>query len=267
MMGLAIAAPPRHRRRRKPPELAADFYDVEAEHERVTAAALGHLPPGRWTVLHDVRWPGRKHASFDHIVLGPSGIFVIASKLWPGEVTVDRGVLRQGTRTRQRDVMAAEDAAWAVGQLTPSVPSRLVHPVICVVQEEPLSGSVGDLLVCSTTNIAELIGTRPHEMSSEQLRVAPGQLRAHLQERVVPTGPPPSSRVSAAAAPRKAPRKAPPVRKAREPSWRKGQKRSGLVAPALLTVAAAAVFVAAPDAVIDGAQLFGHWVARYVESA
>ena len=263
MMGLAIAAPPRHRRHRKPPELAADFYDVEAEHERVTAAALGHLPPGPWTVLHDVQWPGRKHASIDHIVLGPSGIFVIASKLWPGEVSVDRGTLRQGTRTRHRDVMAAEDAAWAVAQLTPSVPSRLVHPVICVVRDEPLSGSVGDVLVCSTVNIAELIGSRPHEMSSEQLRVAPGQLRAHLQERVVPTGPPPSSRV-AAAAPRKASRKAPPVRKGREPAWRKGRKHSGLVAPFLLTVAAAAVFVAAPDAVIDGAQMFGRLVEGYV---
>lgn len=263
MMGIATESP-RHRRQKTPPDLAADFYDVEAEHERVTAAALGHLPPGPWTVMHDVRWPGRKHASIDHIVLGPSGIFVIASKLWPGMVTVDRGVLRQGTRTRHRDVLAAADAAWAVAQLTPSVPPRLVHPVICVVRDQPLTGQVDDVLLCSTANIAELIGTRPHEMSSEQLRVAPRQLRDHLQERVVPTGAPPSRAV--AAAPRKPPRKPPPERRGREPAWRKGRKHSGLVAPFVLTVAAAAVFVAVPDAVIDGAQLFGQLVEKYVGS-
>ena len=43
-------------------------------------------------VLHDRRWPGTKSSNLDHLVIGPSGVFVIDAKKYQGKIeTVDKG--------------------------------------------------------------------------------------------------------------------------------------------------------------------------------
>jgi hypothetical protein len=43
-------------------------------------------------VLHDRRWPGSRNANLDHIVVGPSGVFVIDAKKYQGRIEViDKG--------------------------------------------------------------------------------------------------------------------------------------------------------------------------------
>lgn len=43
-------------------------------------------------VLHDRRWPGTRSANIDHIVVAPSGVFVIDAKKYDGKIeVVDRG--------------------------------------------------------------------------------------------------------------------------------------------------------------------------------
>jgi hypothetical protein len=39
----------------------------ESAREQATADALTALPAERWTVMHDVRWPGRSVANIDHV--------------------------------------------------------------------------------------------------------------------------------------------------------------------------------------------------------
>lgn len=67
---------------------AAELYERGADGEAATAQALDALPKDQWTVFHDVRWPGRKLANVDHVVVGPGGVFVIDSKNWSGRVEV-----------------------------------------------------------------------------------------------------------------------------------------------------------------------------------
>ncbi len=55
-------------------------------------------------MLHDVHWPGRQFANIDHIVVGPSGVFVIDSKNWEGQVDVRQGVFRHNGRRREREI-------------------------------------------------------------------------------------------------------------------------------------------------------------------
>ena len=57
-----------------------------ARGERVAAEALSRLPTG-WWVFHDLQ-VGSRGANIDHLVVGPSGIFTINTKLSTGNVWV-----------------------------------------------------------------------------------------------------------------------------------------------------------------------------------
>jgi hypothetical protein len=60
--------------------------------ERQTAAVLARLPDG-WHVAHDIA-DGR--GNWDHIVIGPSGVYVIDTKAYNGEARVADDALRSG---------------------------------------------------------------------------------------------------------------------------------------------------------------------------
>lgn len=91
----------------------AELFEQGASGEAATAQVLAALPAG-WSPTHDVRWPGRRLANVDHVVLGPGGIFVIDSKNWSGRVTIEGGHLRQNGRPRGKAVADAADAALAI---------------------------------------------------------------------------------------------------------------------------------------------------------
>ena len=147
------------KRREKAERLAqvADAWDRGAAGEEATARALASLPP-EWTVLHDVRWPGRRKANIDHVVIGPGGVFVIDSKYWSGTVSVAGDVLRQNGRSREKVVAAVADAALAVTGVIGQLPAV---PVLCFVRDEPITGWARDVMVCSTANVNEMLTSRP----------------------------------------------------------------------------------------------------------
>lgn len=140
---------------------AAKLYERGADGEAATARALDALPKDQWTVFHDVRWPGRKLANVDHVVVGPGGVFVIDSKNWSGRVEVRDKVLRQNGYQRETTVASAAEAAIAVSLVIPDLSQRLAVPVLCFVREAPLSGWARDVMVCSTSNIADMLTSRP----------------------------------------------------------------------------------------------------------
>jgi hypothetical protein len=57
--------------------------------EMVTAALLEKLPRRRWVVLHDLALPG-SHANVDHLVIGPTGVWVVDTKAYRGRVVARR---------------------------------------------------------------------------------------------------------------------------------------------------------------------------------
>jgi hypothetical protein len=56
--------------------------------ERHTARLLAVLERHGWAVLHDLAVPGSR-ANIDHLVIGPSGVFVIDSKHYRGRLQLD----------------------------------------------------------------------------------------------------------------------------------------------------------------------------------
>lgn len=157
----------------------AELFEKGADGEDATAEVLGSLPPG-WISLHDVRWPGRRLANVDHVLIGPGGVFVIDSKNWTGRITLDGGHLRQNGYSREKNVAGAADAALAVSELI-SPYAAWVHPVLCFVRQDYLSGWCREVMVCSTANLVGMLTSRPVVFTPEHVSYLHGQLDAGLR--------------------------------------------------------------------------------------
>ena len=82
-----------------------------AEGERRTAQLLAPLRHLGWTVLHDRRIPGSA-ANVDHLVIGPTGVWLVDSKSWRGRVKVlGDGRLWYGRRCLDGDLRVLRWAA------------------------------------------------------------------------------------------------------------------------------------------------------------
>jgi len=77
------------------PRQDADRWARGAAGEQATAALLSRLAPSRWTVLHDLAVPGSR-ANIDHLVIGPTGLWVVDTKAFRGHVKVRWGRARVG---------------------------------------------------------------------------------------------------------------------------------------------------------------------------
>jgi hypothetical protein len=85
----AVAAGATGLARRVRPERDPERWLRGAEGERSTAELLSALPR-RFVVRHDLAVPGSR-ANIDHLVIGPSGVFVIDSKAYRSRLRVRRG--------------------------------------------------------------------------------------------------------------------------------------------------------------------------------
>jgi hypothetical protein len=84
LLGLAVAALVGWPLRFRPSEQARTW-QRGAHGERHTARLLDRLTRDGFVVFHDLAVPGSP-ANVDHLVIGPSGVFVIDSKQWTGSV-------------------------------------------------------------------------------------------------------------------------------------------------------------------------------------
>jgi hypothetical protein len=84
LAGLGIAVLVAWRLRFRPSQQARTW-QRGAQGERHTARLLHRLTGDGFVVFHDLAMPGSP-ANVDHLVIGPSGVFVIDSKQWTGQV-------------------------------------------------------------------------------------------------------------------------------------------------------------------------------------
>ena len=165
---------------------SADAFESVAPSEHSTKQVLESLPSADWRTFHDVRWPGREGARIDHVAVGPSGVFVIDTKTWAGHVEVRGGGLRQDGKRRSRTVVAAAAAAMAIEELVPTLTSRTINPVLCFVRDQPLFGWAGDVMVCSTQNLATFMTSRPRALSETEAMEIASALSLRLEAAPAP---------------------------------------------------------------------------------
>jgi hypothetical protein len=85
LVGLAAAALVGWRLRFRPSEQVTAWRRGAAG-ERRTARLLDRLTRDGFVVFHDLAVPGKTSTNVDHLVIGPTGVFIIDSKQWTGTV-------------------------------------------------------------------------------------------------------------------------------------------------------------------------------------
>jgi Nuclease-related domain len=127
VVGLAAAALVGWRLRFRPSEQAR-AWQRGARGERQTARLLDRLGRDGYQVFHDLAMPGSP-ANLDHLVVGPSGVFVIDSKQWTGSVHQSAdGLVWHNHYRLDRALATICWQALTLGQLL-GIP---VAPLICV---------------------------------------------------------------------------------------------------------------------------------------
>ena len=155
--------------------------------------ALGALSLRGWVVLRDRTLPSRRGGTLDHVLVGPGGVFVIARTKWPGPVAVVAGVLHLGGRPHERELLELVEASADVFALVRDV---RVNPVFCIERHQPLTGSVRNVMLCSSSNVEEILTSRPAVLGPEQVQQVAEVLASRL-----PPAPAPAATESDAAAP------------------------------------------------------------------
>ncbi len=144
------------------------------------APALAELSKDDWRLFHDVCWPGRKYANLHHVVVGPTGVFVIHTQTWQGRIEVRAGIVRHDGDRRDKVVVAVADAAAAVGQVVPGLDPAVVKPVLAFVRDHPLFGWSREVMVCSTENLVTFLTSRPRVLSQAEVHETAGLLARSL---------------------------------------------------------------------------------------
>ena len=135
------------------------------------------LPPHEWTSFHDVRWPGMRWESLDHVVVGPPGVFVIDSTHLPGTIALRDGRLLQDGHPADHVLAGPVAAALAIGERLRAVEVAHVVPVLGLATDQPLVGTAGGVLVCSTPTLATTLLARPPVLDEERRRLVVAELR------------------------------------------------------------------------------------------
>jgi hypothetical protein len=128
LIGLTVAALVGWRLRFRPSEQACTW-QRGAQGERHTARLLRHLQRDGYVVLHDLAMPGSP-ANVDHLVIGPTGVFVIDSKQWTGQVHQGTdGLVWHNHYRLDRTLATVRWEAVTLGRLLgiPAAPLLCVH--------------------------------------------------------------------------------------------------------------------------------------------
>lgn len=144
------------------------------------AAALWELPAAYWTVFDDLRGSGPGFDDVDCLVVGPPGIFVVDCRSWSGRVTVRDEVLRRHGLRHDRAITAAADAAHEVAGLMPGLAPSLLHPVLCVLRDQELTGWVGEVMVTSTSTLLPTLLSRPPVLRPDEVGLLSRDLEMRL---------------------------------------------------------------------------------------
>ncbi|MBU0677285.1 MAG: NERD domain-containing protein [Verrucomicrobia bacterium] len=140
------------------------YFAKGARGEEEVARILSFLPAS-YRVFHGVGPAAgilKAGRDYDHIVVGPTGLFLVETKNWSGRITIESGeVLYNGQRPHRP---AIDDVSKSARQLEReladvSVVLRQVHPVICFVSGILDTGRAGTrgVIICDSQRLLDTI--------------------------------------------------------------------------------------------------------------
>jgi Nuclease-related domain len=171
LVGLVVTALVGWRLRFRPSEQARTW-QRGAHGERQTARLLDRLTRDGYLVFHDLAVPGSP-ANVDHLVVGPSGLFVVDSKQWIGSVHQSAdGLVWHNHYRLDRTLETVRWQAETLGRLlgVPAAPLVCVHGAhvhggglraqgVAIVPAQLLRSALGDDRVLSDVDVEVLAAT------------------------------------------------------------------------------------------------------------
>jgi Nuclease-related domain len=127
LLGLVVAALVGWRLRFRPSEQARTW-QRGAHGERHTARLLDRLTRDGFAMFHDLAVPDSP-ANVDHLVIGPTGVFVIDSKQWTGSVQQGADALARHNHYRLDRTL--ETVRWEAQAISRLLGTR-IDPLLCV---------------------------------------------------------------------------------------------------------------------------------------
>lgn len=120
------------------------------------------LLPSSFDVFHGLAASGRSGGDFDHVVVGPRGVFLVETKNWAGAVRLEDGrVLVDG---REPDRSPLDQAGRAADDLRAFLRSACeapvpVLPILCFTSPQtPIrTQGAGGVLICSDRHLLDVI--------------------------------------------------------------------------------------------------------------
>jgi hypothetical protein len=138
----------------------------KGEAQQATAAGLDLLRVLGWLVLHDVTLPGEADAAVDHVLAGPSGVYVVNTVSWSGAINAQEHLLTVGGTDRTDALAEVAAAADAVRGLLDGIP---VAPLLCFERLEAVAGFVSDVALCASENILDLLTSQPQILDARAI--------------------------------------------------------------------------------------------------
>jgi Nuclease-related domain len=139
-------------------------WEIGASGEEAVGRILERLEPDGFRTIHDRKIPGSR-ANIDHIVVGPTGVFVVETKSYEGRVRVNWGRLMVGSWNKSQFIDQVKREAAAVEPLVAPIG---VTPLICFYR-----GDLGWELFPTRLDGVRILG--PHKLPKALLQ-APTRL-------------------------------------------------------------------------------------------
>ena len=135
-------------------------YFKGARGEEMVAGELVRLP-ATWTVFNGLILPDG--SDVDHVAVGPQGIFVIETKHWRGDVSIDNGqLLANGRPLIKSPILQVRTLISALNDYLETATDD-VHGVLCFAGPQFLSTpqQIDEVKICSHLNLSEMLTSGP----------------------------------------------------------------------------------------------------------
>ena len=139
--------------------------------ERLLRETVAPLAEAGWSALHNRLRP--HGGNIDHILIGPSGVYVLDAKAWTGPVTIVGSLIRSNGRNQASSLEAvAKQAAEVRDVLRASgylgeVAAGLVLTGADPGPSEPTR--VGTVTVCGVTGLVDSLAKRPPSLTPAEV--------------------------------------------------------------------------------------------------
>jgi hypothetical protein len=185
----------RYRRRAENAEKRAENWEKGEAGEVLVAQLLDVLSPDGFFRLDDRRLPNSE-ANLDHVLVGPTGVFVIDTKNWSGSITITGRTLRRNGIRRDSEIERLRMHAIAVSTVLENDVSQFrveVRPVACFVGSAAVAEgpALDGVHLVNGVDLVAFVKSHAPVLTGAQTTIALGALQAKLPERTAPHPAPP----------------------------------------------------------------------------